>query len=132
MGKDSLKNRTPFGKYVYELRANRDETMRVMAERLGVNYPLLSACEIGNRNAPPEWADLIADTYNLSDKERESLRKSISDSHTHRSLNITHLSYDDKRLMSRISALLPKLDHKSREMLDFIFRTDDAKGQSGP
>lgn len=71
---------TTFGKNLRKIRIDHDEVLKDMAKRLDVSSSFLSAVEVGKKNVPKNWCQLIAQLYNLSDEEFSSLKKSAAES----------------------------------------------------
>lgn len=66
---------TEFGKELRKIRIDHDEILKDMAEHLGVTASFLSAVEVGKKNIPNGWIDLIAQAYNLNKTEKDSLEE---------------------------------------------------------
>lgn len=64
---------TTFGKLLRKIRIDHGEILMNMAEKLGVSPAFLSAVEVGRKNAPAGWSQIISDAYNLSDNQRAEL-----------------------------------------------------------
>jgi transcriptional regulator with XRE-family HTH domain len=60
---------TDFGKFCRKLRIDNNELMKDMANKLGVTTSYLSAIEKGKRNIPTDWAEQIAEHYELTEKQ---------------------------------------------------------------
>ena len=65
---------TKFGKLLRKIRIDHGEILKNMADRLGVSPSFLSAVEVGRKNAPSGWSDIIADSYQLSAEQRQELK----------------------------------------------------------
>lgn len=108
---------TPFGVYMRQLRAKHNERLVDMAERLGTSKSYLSYVETGRRNVQPSWIEPIITLYGLED-ERETFLRIVSDSKTTDTLDITSLSYEEKRLVHRLVERMPTLDADKRRLLE--------------
>lgn len=62
-----------FGKFCRKLRIDNDELMKDMAVKLGVTSSYLSAVERGRRKIPTEWAEQIAENYELTEQQTKEL-----------------------------------------------------------
>lgn len=71
---------TAFGKELRKIRIDRGETLKDMAAVLGVSVSFLSSVEVGKKNVPESWVELIGQHYELDDTTRESLRAAARDS----------------------------------------------------
>ncbi len=64
---------TDFGKFCRKLRIDNDEIMKDMAKKLEVTPSYLSAIEKGKRTIPTDWAEQIANHYELSKQQISEL-----------------------------------------------------------
>lgn len=108
---------TAFGQFTRKLRIDHDEFLKDMAKQLEVTPTYLSAVERGRRNAPYEWVERLQKAYDLSEDEVQELEKAVSQSRSYDKLDIAHLSFEDKRLMSELAKQLSELDDEKRELL---------------
>lgn len=70
---------TEFGKLLRIIRINTGDSARTMAEKFGMSPSYLSTIENGKRNIPPEMEELVIRAYDLSEHDKEKLRKTIID-----------------------------------------------------
>lgn len=108
---------TPFGQYARKLRVDYGEFLKDMAEHLGVTSTYLSAVERGRRNAPYEWVERLQTAYNLDEEKTEELKRVVSESRSYDRLDISHLSFEDKQMMTELSKKLNELDDEKRRQL---------------
>ena len=71
---------TKFGEEMRVLRARRHQTMKDMAEVLGVTKSCLSGVEKGKRAVPSKWLDILVDHYHLKEYDRNRIRDAIYES----------------------------------------------------
>ncbi len=71
---------TAFGKFCRKLRIDHGELLKEMAGKLGVTSAFLSAVELGKRNVPLNWVQLLEEGYALNDKSKEELKLAIKQS----------------------------------------------------
>lgn len=64
---------TEFGKLLRNIRMDRGEYLKDMAEKLGVTSSYLSSVENGNRSVPVKWIGQISEMYGLCQDESERL-----------------------------------------------------------
>ena len=64
---------TKFGEEMRVLRARRHQTMKEIADVLGVTKSFLSSVETGRRSVPKDWIDIIADHYHLKEYPKSIL-----------------------------------------------------------
>ena len=83
-----MKQCTPFGKTMRVLRTNHNETMKDIADMLGVTVAYLSAVEHGKRNIPNRWIELLVNHY---PDEHTQLLESMDMSKTHVTFNIQNI-----------------------------------------
>ncbi len=86
-------NYTPFGELFRLLRITKREIMNDAGKFLGVSSAYVSSVECGKRPVPEEWINLIAQHYNLSEKEIESLKDAAERSKTSIKINLSSASY---------------------------------------
>lgn len=109
---------TPFGVYMRKLRLDHGEYQRDMAERLDVTISYLSAVERGRRNVPNDWVDRLGALYDIPRGDRYILQKAASESRTYDRLDISHLNFEDKRLIGEIATALPNVSRDVRDALN--------------
>ena len=63
-----------FGKYMRNLRTNRDITMRDMARDLGVSSAFISSIELSKKKIPGDFIDKLKEAYDLPEKVCEELQ----------------------------------------------------------
>lgn len=90
--------RTEFGKYVKKLRVDRDELLGDMSEKLGVTSSFLSAVELGKKDVPSHWFNLITSTYKLNTNQRDELEEAIELSKGSVKINLKDMKSDNKKL----------------------------------
>lgn len=71
---------TEIGKFLRILRISKEESAKDMAEKLGVSSSYLSAIELGKRDLPSSWENLIIEKYNLDEKNKEKLHNAVAES----------------------------------------------------
>ena len=69
---------TEFGKLLRIIRINTGDSARTMAEKFGMSPSYLSTIENGKRNIPPEMEELVIRAYDLSEHDKEKLRKTLN------------------------------------------------------
>ena len=75
-----MSERTEFGKTMAIIRINHGQTMKDMANEIGVSPSMLSSVELGKKEIPHHWWHLISSKYILSDDEQTVLADSIDKS----------------------------------------------------
>lgn len=101
---------TPFGKFTRKLRVDNDELLKDMANNLNVTVSYLSAVEIGKRNVPEKWANMIIESYNLDDSKSKELKEAILYSSKSIKLNTSDLEEDKLDLVYALARELKDLD----------------------
>lgn len=89
---------TQFGKSLRNIRMDRGELLKEMAQKLGVTSSYLSAVEVGKRNIPQDWVQKIAALYELSEFETERLRQAAFQSANQIKLNLQNASPNSRDL----------------------------------
>ena len=90
---------TSFGKSLRKLRIDNDELLKDMACKLGVTVSYLSAVEIGRREVPDAWISIIAEEYNLDDKQVQELQNEAMMSKRTIKLQLYDLDEEHKRIV---------------------------------
>ena len=73
-------NYTAFGEEMRILRVRRHQTMKDMADVLGVTKSCLSGVEKGKRAVPGKWLDILVDHYHLKEYDRSRIQDAIYES----------------------------------------------------
>ena len=94
---------TEFGKLLRIIRINSGDSAKDMAQKLNMSASYLSTIENGKRNIPPDMEDLLIRAYNLSDKDKEKLRKAMVDSSDTVKIDLTDLAEKKKRMIYEIT-----------------------------
>ena len=71
---------TKFGEEMRILRVRRHQTMKDMADVLGVTKSCLSGVEKGRRAVPGKWLDILVDHYHLKEYDRNRIKDAIHES----------------------------------------------------
>lgn len=112
---------TEFGKFLRILRVSRDESAKQMAEKLGVSASYLSAVELGKRDIPNSWEDIINEKYMLNENNQLKLRKAISD--TISSVKLDLSTTDEKKKELILAMAKTDFDDETIDKLSEIIKT---------
>jgi transcriptional regulator with XRE-family HTH domain len=110
---------TPFGEKMRRLRAERNMTLRDMAESIGVSSAYLSALEHGKRGRPG-WhlIQRIISHFNIIWDEAEEVARLARISHPRVTIDTSGLDPKATELANRLADDIAKLDGKAiAEML---------------
>ena len=88
-----------FGKYTRKLRIDHSELLKDMALRFNVTTSYLSAVEMGKRNIPESWRDIIISNYELNEEEIEELDDNIYNSQQTLKMKLDNYEEDDRSLV---------------------------------
>lgn len=111
---------TPFGKACRKLRIDRGELLKDMADKLEVTSSYLSAVEIGKRNIPKEWPEMIAKLYGLKEADQHKLLRAARLSQKTVSLQLDNLSGDDRELAFAFARDFGELDEVDKDKIKKI------------
>lgn len=103
---------TAFGKELRKLRIDKDETIHMMAKKLGISISYLSAIEAGSRNIPEKMVDKIIEKYHLSKERSEIMRQAEAESSKEIDIDLSTVTAEQKKL---VFALARKLNDISDE-----------------
>ena len=101
---------TAFGKFCRKLRIEHDEILLDMAKKLGVTSAYLSAVEVGKRNVPVEWTDLISKYYYLDETERKELNDAIDASLNQIKINLDTYNIEKRQTAAMFARKLEYMD----------------------
>lgn len=71
---------TSFGTHIRVIRAQNNEILKDMANRLDVTSSFLSAIEVGKKNVPDDLINKLCDEYDLNNTESKTLREEAANS----------------------------------------------------
>jgi len=117
---------TEFGKLLRIIRINSGDSAKDMAEKLNMSPSYLSTIENGKRNIPPDMEELLAGAYNLSDTDKEKLRRAMVNSSDTVKINLTELAEKKKQMIYEITK--GDLDEENIDMLCKIMQEKKVKG----
>ena len=103
---------TTFGKELRKLRIDKDETIHMMAKKLGISISYLSAIEAGSRNIPNGMVDKIIEKYRLTKERSEIMRQAEAESSKEIDIDLSTVTVEQRKL---VFALSRKLNNMSDE-----------------
>jgi transcriptional regulator with XRE-family HTH domain len=109
---------TDFGKICRKIRIDNGEVLKDMAAKLNVTTAYLSAVEIGKRNVPQGWIELIKNEYRISDKQYQQLQDSLYEIKKYVKIDLEQQSEVDRELILEFHKNLKNLN--DREKLDIL------------
>lgn len=109
---------TAFGKFCRKLRIEHDEILKDMASKLNVTSAYLSAVEMGKRNIPEHWGNMLREVYNLNIAQSKELKVAIDSSVKQIKLNLDNVSLPKKQAAIMFAR---KLDELGEEDIKKIF-----------
>ena len=107
-----VKMATTFGKELRKLRIDKDETIHMMAKKLGISISYLSAIEAGSRNIPNGMVDKIIEKYRLTKERSEIMRQAEAESSKEIDIDLSTVTVEQRKL---VFALSRKLNNMSDE-----------------
>lgn len=118
---------TEFGKLLRIIRINSGDSAKDMAQKLNMSPSYLSTIENGKRNIPPDMEELLIRAYNLSDKDKEKLRKAMVDSSDTVKIDLTDLAEKKKQMIYEITK--GDLDEATIDQLCKIIKQKKGEGK---
>ena len=94
---------TEFGRLLRIIRINCGDSARDMAKKLNMSPSYLSTIENGKRKIPSDMEDLLIRAYNLSDKDKEKIRKATVESSSSVKIDLTDLAEKKKEIIFELS-----------------------------
>ncbi|UZP01949.1 transcriptional regulator [Clostridium botulinum] len=113
-----------FGKVTRKLRIDNNELLKDMAVKLNVTTSYLSAVEIGKRNIPTSWRDIIIQKYNLNDNVIKILDEAIYNSQQTLKLKLDKFSTEDKSLMLAFARKFEELQNDEKDNIRKILNRE--------
>lgn len=90
--------RVSVGNYLRDLRLNNGQTLKQMAEILGVSSSFLSAVENGKKSMPNRWNKILSNEYHLNNAQLDDLKQAIKDSAASVKLNLADSNDSSRKL----------------------------------
>ncbi len=94
---------TEFGRLLKIIRINCGDSAKKMAKKLNMSPSYLSAIENGKRKIPLDMEELLIRAYNLSETDKEKLRKATVESSSTVKINLTDLAEKKKEIIFEMS-----------------------------
>ena len=111
------------GEYLRDLRLANSQTLKQMAEELGVSSAFLSAVENGKKNMPEKWYDSLSEKYNLSKAQIAELQEAVEESSTTVKLNLTNVNGINRELAISFARSFENLNESdSAEIMKILER----------
>ena len=111
------------GEYLRDLRLANSQTLKQMAEELGVSSAFLSAVENGKKNMPEKWCDSLSSKYNLNKTQVAELQDAAEESSTAIKLNLTNTNSIGRELAISFARSFEKLSESdSAEIMKILER----------
>lgn len=94
---------TEFGKLLRIIRINCGDSAREMAKKLNMSPSYLSTIENGKRKIPADMEDLLIRAYNLSERDKEKIRKAMLESSSSVKIDLTDFAEKKKEIILEMS-----------------------------
>ena len=94
---------TKLGKVLRIIRINTNDSMKTMADKLDLSISYLSAIENGKRNIPDDFKQKVFNSYNLSEKDKQTLEEAIISTKSNVKVNLTELSTQKKKIIMAVT-----------------------------
>lgn len=109
-----------FAKFVRKLRIDNDEYLSDMAAKLGVTISYLSSVEVGSKQIPKKWYDIIVKSYNLNDEMKAELKRAIIVSQPDIKIDLTKRFKQDKELIYKFVDRFDFLNDDDKNIINDI------------
>ena len=111
-----------FGIEMRKFRVANGESLRTMAERIGISATFLSAMEVGRKAIPIEYAKKIKEIYKLNEDDYARLYDSIIETNQRVNIELEKMNEAQKEVSivfaRRIENADPELIEKLRKVLE--------------
>lgn len=104
-----------FGKFTRKLRIEKSQLLKEMAESLAVTTSYLSAVEMGKRNVPEAWRDILIKEYELNENEVQEMDEAIYNSQRILKLKLNTYNEDDKNLILSFARKFDELEVEKKD-----------------
>lgn len=109
--------RTSVGRFLRNIRIDRGEILRDMAQNLGVSSAFLSAVENGKKKVPDSWIQKLGSIYSLTPAQVSELKDAILCSGDTVELDIQNVSDESRRLAVSFARRFDTLDKEITKKL---------------
>ena len=113
---------TSVGNFFRQLRINRGEILRDMAQNLGVSSAFLSAVENGKKRVPDARISKLEKIYSLTPAQMAELKEAIMESSNIIELNIQNASMGNRQLAVSFARQFDTLDEETSQKLFEILK----------
>lgn len=107
--------KTTAGNFLRDVRLDKSETLRDMAEALGVSSAFLSAVENGKKKMPDSWYSTLSQKYNLDSSQLAELKNAVLESSDVIKLNLSKTNTTSRRLAVSFARSFETLNKKESE-----------------
>lgn len=112
---------TKFGEFTRDLRLEKEENLKEMAENLNVSSAFLSAVENGKKNVPKGWLKEFTNIYHLAKEKQKELSDAIEDAKTKVVINLTKAKQTDRDLALVFARTFEELtDDERKKMMGIL------------
>ncbi len=105
------------GGFLRQLRLEKGDILKDMAEKLNVSSAFLSAVENGKKKAPADWKDRISEIYNLNEDEKQQMINALEKSNDTVEINIKNASDINKDVAICFARQFDTLDEETTKKL---------------
>ena len=114
-----------FGIEMRKFRVETGESLRIMADRIGVSATFLSAMEVGRKPIPIEYAKKIKEIYNLGEEEYIKLYEAIIETNEHVDIEIDKMNEAQKEVSMVFARKIENADPELVEKLRKVLAEED-------
>lgn len=116
---------TSFGKYLRNIRMDRDEKQKDMAAILGVSPAFLSRVETGKANPPEKWKHILVSHYGLSGEKEKELDRYMSDVHRN-VIRLNEFSPEEKDIIMALADQIGQMEQGRKNEVRKILHIEGA------
>ena len=102
--------KTKIGDFLRNLRMNKRQLLKDMADLLGVSSAFLSAVENGKKTVPDSWYSVLKEKYDLSESDMNRLQEAAMESQKAVSLNIRNTTEFNRQLAVSFARKFDNID----------------------
>ena len=123
--------RTKIGDFLRNLRINKRQLLKDMAEILDVSSAFLSAVENGKKCVPDSWYPILKNEYTLTDDDMEDLHEAALESQKAVSINLRKSTEYNRQLAVSFARKFDDIDedtsHRIMELLNDMKKRREKK-----
>ena len=113
---------TSLGRFLRQVRIDRGEILKDMADKLRVSVSFLSAVENGKKRMPTAWNGIICDLYAFNEEQKDEFTKAIADTEKTIELDFSGATQSRRELAVSFARKFSDIDDTQLEEIQKILK----------